>query len=158
MLGSWCDRGGVEGRAPAAEIFIAFTGCGMPWSMANNAYSATTEHPEPLTKPDTRPEIDDVIRWLVPSGSHSAIEALFDHRAPFSCIREWRRGRTGVPEWARDILAAKVLAQAEHYAHRAQRIAAIIPGPGRIAAAPNILAWNERRAKEKAGSKPASSE
>ena len=123
--------------------------------MTQKSQRTTTEHPDLLEKLVDPPSIEDAIRLLLPRPTIAGLVELFDSRVTYDAIKSWRQERRNTPQWAIDLLAAKIQARADYLAHGARRIAAIIPGPGRIAAAANIRAWNERRAKEKAGSKPA---
>lgn len=45
--------------------------------------------------------IDEALRLLVPSGSRTALRAIFDNRVTFHAIHHWRHGRRALPIWAR---------------------------------------------------------
>jgi|HubBroStandDraft_4_1064222.scaffolds.fasta_scaffold00027_53 hypothetical protein len=69
---------------------------------------ASQEHPEPLPNAAAPPPIEQLILHLVPSRKHSEIVRLFDGRVGYSTIKHWRRGRREAPEWAREMLIAKL--------------------------------------------------
>ena len=90
------------------------------------------------------PPIARVIRSLVPSGRYCDMVALFDGRAPIETIRKWRQGRRAPPQWAIEILRARINAlQADANA--------ITSGPGKSAMP--LMAWHARNKdqKKKAG-------
>ena len=65
--------------------------------------------------PDLHP-VEAAIRYLVPSRSRADIVALFDQRAAYQSIMNWRQGRRHLPEWARELLTKKLRAEIERRA------------------------------------------
>jgi len=46
-------------------------------------------------------------------GRRKAILAALNHEASWGQVREWRRARRAVPQWARELLASKLAKRAE---------------------------------------------
>jgi len=57
---------------------------------------------------DVTLHINRVIARFVPSNKHREIEKLFENRVPYNHIKQWRYGRRHTPQWARDIIDARV--------------------------------------------------
>lgn len=51
--------------------------------------------------------LEKLIAWLAPDGRRETILALFDNRTTWNTIRDWRRGKRHVPQWAIDALTAR---------------------------------------------------
>lgn len=87
---------------------------------------------------------------LVPNGSpEAAFEALFDGRAKYDTISNWRYGRRHAPQWANQLLAdkleAKLAAPYQEGCAIAQRLRSIPERLGLSAGAKNLAAWHARR-------------
>lgn len=108
--------------------------------MPSNKASAHAEYPKPVERHATTVVLERAISLLASSGSYAEIVALFEARVPYTCIKEWRRGRVSVPQWALDLIADRMAPYAE-IGEQARSVA-----PKRHA--PNILAWNARRNKK----------
>lgn len=114
--------------------------------MPSNKASARIEHLASPNGERATPLIADVIRVLVPSGSHAELVALFEHRTTIDTIRQWRHGRRPAPQWALDICARR-LAPIAQLAERART--APSAGHGGLAGARTLAAWRAAQ-KEKA--------
>ena len=55
-----------------------------------------------------RNAIDRAIRTLAPNDRPQTLVDLFDGRANYHTIRSWRRGQVGTPQWALDLISAKL--------------------------------------------------
>lgn len=86
--------------------------------------------------------IDRVIRLLAPNDRPETIRALFDGRASHHTIRDWRRGKAPAPQWALDLLGAKLSAPLASL----QKEKA---GPGIKAGFGNLNAWRAARNSER---------
>jgi len=51
--------------------------------------------------------IEKALCILAPGGSPQLVLAAFDNRTTLHTIRDWRRGKRAIPQWARDLLKAK---------------------------------------------------
>lgn len=79
---------------------------------------------------------------MVPNDRPDTLVALFDGRASYHTIRNWRRGKNITPKWAVDLLRAK------HDA-RGAAIDTIPTGLGRAASMANLGAWRAARNQER---------
>jgi hypothetical protein len=85
---------------------------------------------------------------LVPHGaSVKAFLAVFDGRASMSAINHWRYGTRHAPQWARELLAAKLEAayRNTHPLDLAARLRQMPAGPGLAAGARNLAEWKARK-------------
>lgn len=102
-------------------------------------------HETPATRGAPLP-IAAALKRLVPSGRRADLIALFDGRAPWLTIRDWRRGRRSIPQWARDLLQEK----AQQLHRDVDAILAVAPrGPGCRAGLKNLMAWHARNKDKK---------
>lgn len=53
---------------------------------------------------------DSAIRDMIADDRPATVVALFDDRASFHTIRDWRRGKLRPPIWAIELLRARLLA------------------------------------------------
>lgn len=111
--------------------------------MAIEGKRAARDYAGRFKRSDTpRNIIDKVIRNMAPNDRPSTLVALFDGRASYHTIRDWRRGRYGPPRWAVELLQEKTAA---HLA----AIAQIKTGPGSRAGYRNIGAWRAAQNSER---------
>lgn len=82
---------------------------------------------------------------LQPGASGSDIAKLLDHRAERTRICHWKAGRRGAPQWAIDLLRAKLTAR---HARELELASRAIAGPGLAAGAKNLAAWKARQSKQ----------
>jgi hypothetical protein len=66
------------------------------------------KHPDPSVQARRASAVRRTIAAFVPSGNHTEIAALFDNRVAVQTIRQWRLGRRLMPQWAKDLLKAKM--------------------------------------------------
>jgi len=95
-------------------------------------------------KPSVTPRngIDSAISLLARDNRPETLVSLFDGRASYHTIRDWRRGKNSAPQWAIDLLHAKISAP---LARLAQQKA----GPGRGAGYRNLGSWRAARNQER---------
>ena len=97
---------------------------------------------------DNRPPrsaFDAAMLALVPTRHRASMLSLLGGRVSYDTLRHWRRGLRKPPAWVLDRVRSLLLARAENYRTVADQLASIQPP----SSAPNILAWNARRAKER---------
>lgn len=80
---------------------------------------------------------------------------LFDHRVASETVRAWRRGTRAAPQWALDLISAKLLAHGTEYLNAAAIVRSATPAAGNLGIA-GKQALNRYRAaqaakKQKAG-------
>jgi len=97
--------------------------------------SAPPSHRESLPAASALPHLEHVIRKLVPSGRRAEITALFDGKAPYNSIKDWRKGRRYPPAWAIDMVQKRVAEIADHASK-------IRSGPG--VSTHGLRAWHAR--------------
>jgi hypothetical protein len=99
-----------------------------------------------LPKQVALPLFEAALARLGLAGTNGEVTALFDGRATWNQVRDWRRGRNRVPKWAWDYLGVLL---DQHIVNTA-RIRASVRNPPDIApgrgAGREIAAWNARRA------------
>lgn len=89
-----------------------------------------------------RNALDHLVRLLVPNDRPETLVALFEGRASYHTIRDWRRGRRGTPRWAAELLG--------HKASILTVIASQIKtGPGKGAGYRNLGSWRASRNSER---------
>src|SRR6266571_4743143 len=78
---------------------------------ADGHSSATRDHMGRFTRTASpRNGLDKAVRALAPNDRPETIRALFDNRASHHTIRDWRRGKAPAPQWALDLIRAKLSA------------------------------------------------
>ena len=110
---------------------------------------ASQEYPVQLAKHRSRLLFETLMQRLGSGTGHADFVRFLDARASYDQIRDWRRGRARIPNWAWESLEAMLTARAQadlDYARMARKA-------DRQSRASNIGAWNARRAKEKAAPK-----
>lgn len=70
--------------------------------------NASQSYRKTLATPPVPHDFERAILMLVPTRKHREICALFDNRVAYGTIKHWRRGRRDPPQWARDLLAARL--------------------------------------------------
>ena len=108
-------------------------------------HSARQSHLKPFGFQVVPVVFDTAIRALVPSGRHNEICALFDRRVSYSAIKFWRYGKRPLPQWARDMLYARLSERRARFDHLMTRLEQTPIAQGR-GSHRNIVAWNKRRA------------
>lgn len=88
------------------------------------------------------------LELLLPGASCLEQARLFDGRANRHDVRNWRIGNATAPPWAVERLRQLLEARGQQYGAIAESVAAIpVRGHGSHG---NIIAWNKKRAAEKA--------
>ncbi len=117
---------------------------------------ASQDVAERLPKQVSLPLFEAALARLGCAATHGEVTALFNGRATFNQIRDWRRGRARVPKWAWDYLGVLL----DQHIMADSLVRASLANPPNIAPGQgshrNIAAWNARRAaliaeKKKAG-------
>jgi hypothetical protein len=87
----------------------------------------------------------ELVNALHPGAGGRTIVKLLDGKARRTTILDWRSGRRGTPQWALDLLAAKLRAQGIERLTLAERASRAPPRPGLSAGAKNLAAWKARQ-------------
>lgn len=87
----------------------------------------------------------ELVNALHPGAGGRTIAKLLDHRARRTAVLNWRAGRRGTPQWALDLLAAKLHARSTEHLAIVARAKQAPPRPSLKAGAANIRAWHARR-------------
>lgn len=67
-------------------------------------------------------------------GRRAAMLAAIEYRATWGALRSWLRGNRNVPQWALDLLLAKLATRQAEAAYMREHVRlAVKPGPGRVA-------------------------
>jgi hypothetical protein len=82
---------------------------------------------------------------LKPGATGRDIAELLDHRAKRTRVLGWKAGRRGPPQWAIDLLVARLTARNARDLAIAAKVKA---GPGLKAGARNLAAYRVRKARE----------
>jgi hypothetical protein len=91
--------------------------------------------------------LDAAIRQLYdPPISRVTLLNLFDNRASFASITAWRFGWNAPPDWAADLLKAKLRARAAELLHHESTITAR-KGPHGWRGAETLAKWRERQSR-----------
>ena len=103
---------------------------------------------ERLPKHVSLPLFEAALVRLGCATSHGEVTALFNGRATFNQIRDWRRGRSRVPQWAWDYLGILL----DQNIAATASVRASLRNPPNVSkgqgSARNITKWNQRRALE----------
>jgi hypothetical protein len=89
----------------------------------------------------------ELVNALHPGAGGRTIVKLLDGKAKRTTTLDWRGGRRGAPQWALDLLAAKLRAQGIERLALADRASRAPPRPGKQAGAKNLAAWKARQNK-----------
>src|ERR1700722_8374873 len=109
-------------------------------------HHASQEHPKYLAKQVAMPLFEAALVRLGCAGTHAEVTLLFNGRASFAQVRDWRCGRRKVPLWAWDYLGVLLdqnIAATASVRDSVRNPPNIAPGQGSHR---NIAAWNQRRA------------
>lgn len=60
-------------------------------------------------------KIDQAVNLLMPGARRKALAALVDSRVHWETVRAWRDGRNRPPQWALDLINAKLMAHGARY-------------------------------------------
>lgn len=107
---------------------------------------APQDYAKKLTKQVALPLFEAALLRLGLSGTVSEVTALFNGRATWNQVRDWRRGRNRVPQWAWDhigLLLDQKMQADSLVRERLRNPPLVAPGQGSHR---NIAAWNARRA------------
>lgn len=91
------------------------------------------------------------IDYLVPAPAKPAdLIAIFDGRANYGMIRNWKYGLAFPPPWAMDLLQRRLNERAAQPLQKAKAIAGVQgPGMGWNKGAKTLAVWRERKARER---------
>jgi hypothetical protein len=96
--------------------------------------------------------LDAAIRQLyTPPISRDTLLNLFNNRASFAAITAWRFGWRAPPDWAADLLKAKLRTRAAELLHHETTITAR-KGPHGWRGAETLAKWRERQSREQINS------
>lgn len=102
--------------------------------------------------------LDAAIRQLYdPPISRVTLLNLFDNRASFASITAWRFGWNAPPNWAADLLKAKLRTRAEQLL-RCESTITPRKGSHGWRGSENLAVWRERKARERDAKEKAASE
>ena len=114
---------------------------------------APESHPRLSSRHKSPQAFELALQRLGAAGSTTQVTALFDGHATWHQVRDWRRGRARVPQWAWDYLDLLLENRTAEINTTLAQLAIAPVAPGRQ---DNISAWNARKAALKAAKeKPA---
>lgn len=122
------------------------TGASQP---RQNSRATTAEHSCPSRYSVSPTLTYRALALLVPSGSYREMVAIFGGRAPRQTVKDWRRGYSRPPQWALDMLLARL----SPYVEMLRILEQTAPGPGKRAGARNIMEWRANRYQRQAAAR-----